>query len=418
MTANEPESGLRPQRLEWVAESTEGEAPADPAWNLYSDNIVESNWNVTNSMEGRDAVGSPDSEGHYRGPEEATATFTYHLQQQITSGVAEHDFMTRDSANEFPNTHTVVERQVFESGGNDSAGIRKYWVGVGGKGASVNIEGDPGASEPLPVELEYQFEKGRQYLIHQPSSGTTLEVSSDSDDDTTQTLTIEDEGAGTTEDVSLNGTTTVTTTATFSDIDAAYLDGETVGDVTITDGSGTTLMTIYGADTYSDGATDLEGDLGVPALGGGSHASAIAQDYEVFRGTSVLEQSTSHANLEPYDLTNFVITVENDIATTNRSDSPRMRLSEGQRTVTVEGDVLGNAASYESVKDHLTNTGDQLTWNLGYTQIQIPHAVVVEAPEDTTSAGEAAIEKSVTFEASARDETGSSVSVITFGTPP
>lgn len=414
--SNEPDSGLRPQRVEWVAEATEGQAPANPSYNLYSDTVVETTWNVSNSMEGRDAIGSPDSEGHYRGPEEATATFTYHLQQEIASGTAEYDFATRNAANEFPNSHTVVERQVFESGGNAGAGIRKYWVGKGGKGASINIEGDPSASEPIPVELEYQFEKGREYLIHQPSSSTTLDVVSTDANDTSQTLTIEDEGAGTTEDVALNGTTAVTTTASFSDIDAASLDAECIGDVTVKDSSGNVLLTIYGSEQYSDGATPVEGDLGVPALGTGSHATAIGQSYEVFRGTQILEQSTSHANLEDYDLTNFVITIENDIGTTNRTDSVRMRLNEGQRTVSVEGDVLGSAAAYNSVKDHLTNTGDQLSWTLGYTKITIPHAVVTESPEDTTSAGEAAIEKSVTFEASARDGSGTSVDVIQFAT--
>jgi len=33
------QAGIRPERVEWIQETTEGETPANPEWNLFSDDM-------------------------------------------------------------------------------------------------------------------------------------------------------------------------------------------------------------------------------------------------------------------------------------------------------------------------------------------------------------------------------------------
>lgn len=107
---------------------------------------------------------------------------------------------------------------------------------------------------------------------------------------------------------------TVTTPASFLDIDALHLYAETVSDATVSIIPGDQRAVIRGQDSYDHG----DGDLGVPALGTGSHASAIGQMVEFTHDDSV-ERPSGKAIADDINTTEFSVDFEysNNSARTN-----------------------------------------------------------------------------------------------------
>lgn len=356
------ESGIRNRRTEFVPESTVGVPPSDPSWELFSDRMInfEASPEVQYAVD--QAIGDPDPAGIERGPEDHELVVAYRLQRWIVDGSgnaqdASGYGIVRQSDNELQ-THTIVDREDRVSGGNDGAGVRIYTVALGAMVGTVSITLDADTGEPVPVELNYTCEKIRSYAIHQPSSSTTVEiVSTDAGDTMDIEIEGQDSGSDVSETISLNGTTTVTTTQSFESIDAAYLASEPAGDVTISDGSGTTLMTIRGADSY-DG---IEGDRGVPTTGSGSHASALGSSFEKFLGDSIDRGGSAIAG----EIVSGEIEVDNGLETTPRASTYRRVVTAGQRSVTMSADLIGEVRSHDAWDDHLQNTQSDVVWNAG-----------------------------------------------------
>lgn len=404
-----PESGLRIDRVEVLRESTTGVTDTDPAWEFYSDNVINFTWSPSPGAERRDGLGTPDAVDHDVGNQEHELTIAYHLQRGLVDGSGNPDgfggdAILRDENNQIHNTHSLVAREVRGQSPDDPSGVdgaRTYTVMMGGYPEISSMEGDPENGAPIPIELTYMAEKIRSYEILQPSSSTLLTVSSSDSGDTTQTVTFENEGAGTTDTVSLNGTTEESTTSSFDDIDSISVSPETVGDVTVSinDGTetsptaGTTLMTIHGGQHYSNDSQSIEGDLGVPPLGSGSHASAVGTDYEHFIGDSVQRNSEDIA----FDLNNVTMEVTQNYDLTTREDSTRYRISEGNRDVMLTATVVGDRASHSHIMDSLASIGTDLTWTLSGTDITINEATVTGAPERTRESDQAAAQPEVEF---------------------
>lgn len=397
-----PENALTDIRAEWVAESTTGEPPSDPSWNRFSDYFTSyPGWDGDAGVEGQPAVGRGDFVDHFRGPEEHTLTLEYWLQRFFTdsSGNVQDPAavpLTHDYQTDYE-THTVVIRRETSAGGNDGAGFREYVVGVGCRPTAVELPGDPAESQPIAEQLTYECEKVRQYVIHQPSSGTTLDISSDDADDTTQDITIEDEGAGTTETVTLSGTTAVTTTSSFSDIDAVRLSAETEGDVTITDGSGTTLLTISGKN-----ATNIEGDLGVPLLGAGSHGSAIGTDPDdyLFLGTDATLGGSNIAQTPTDDRVHALdLSVEVETTVENRQGSGRPVIDIGTRTAQAEVEVAGPYESAAQNFDYYRADAADLVYTLPTGDVTLNNATRTNTDEVAREAGDANSIYGITLEA-------------------
>lgn len=382
------ESGIRNRRTEFVPETTRGETPSNPAWELFSDRMI--NFATTPEVQYAidQAVGGPDPAGIERGPEDHEVTVGYRLQRWLVDGSGNPQDaagygIVREADNELQ-SHTIVDREDRASGGDDGGGLRLYAVVKGAVVDTVGITLDPDSGEPVPVELTYTTEKIRSQLIHQPSSSTLLAVESTDAGDTTQTLTIEDEGAATSEGVALNGTTLVSTSSQFADIDAAELDAETVGDVNVyvnsgsatTPAKGTLLMTIRGSDAY-DG---IEGDLGVPALGTGSHAAALGTAFEKFLGQSIDRGGSGIAT----HIVAGEFEISNGLETVPRASTYRRVIQAGQREATLSADLIGEFRSHDAWVDHLRNQQENVVWNADGGTLQLDSATL-------TSAGERAI---------------------------
>jgi len=133
-----PESGTRPQRIEFVRESTRGETPADPDWNIYSDHVVNWwDWEPEANKNAEQGAGSMDPDFTEPGSETHEATISYWLQQWLVDGSgnaqdAAADAMLLSADNSFNNTHSVVSRMDISSGGLTVLVTESTDVGRGG----------------------------------------------------------------------------------------------------------------------------------------------------------------------------------------------------------------------------------------------------------------------------------------------
>lgn len=370
------EAGILPGRTEFTRESARGETPANPAFKSYSDAVQAFEPAINPQTAARGALGNADNEASHVTVEGSTLTVTYDLQRWLVDGGgapldAAYDGIARDAANRLPNTHTVVRRTeqfglAAENtlSGNTSRDRRNYFVGRGGRISDVTISLAPGDTPVWQVEVTYQFERARRHVFDQPASGTLLVVRSTDAGDTTQTLTIEDEGAGTTEDVPLDGTNLVSTSATFADIDAAELDAQTDGDVivAVNSGSATTpaegdqLGELTGALAYQHG----EGDIGVPALGTGSHEGDIGTGYELAFDGDTLERPAGTAIAE--NVGTHEVAVSNNVEPGARGTTPFPSLEEGAREITVSSTVWGEAERRDRIIDMLQAGANDYVW--------------------------------------------------------
>lgn len=376
--ATSPDSGISSHRVEFVRENAPGETPADPSWNLYSDTLetalqIESDAQI----EAQRGVGDVNISGHFAAAEDHSASIEYHLQNFFVDASgdpldAAGDAIVRDANGGVKNTHTIVDRL-------DKGDTRVYRVARGAYPNIDELSGDPGTGLPMVLALEYEAKRIRSYKVGQPA-GETLDVESTSSNDTTQTLTIESDNASTTETVDLNGTTVQTTTATFDSIDALSLDAETEGDVIVSDSSGNELARINGTNSYNGAA----GDLGVPALGAGSHASALGTDYEHFLDEQI---TRGGANLAA-EVRSASFSVDNNYDKAGMMGTTEQAVHIGQQDVEFTATVAGNFAQHENLSEHLTTAEFDIVWTFSGGSVTFSSAVLTDLGDIGPSAGD------------------------------
>lgn len=389
------ESGVQDLRAEFVRESTVGQTPADPDWLRYSDVVIglSSQPNINPFMQR--GIGEIDPTAFHRGPEDNELTVTYHLQKWLTESGGTHldaaaDGILRTSTGGFVNTHSILARQALADGGALDGGVRIYTVAKGAYPAQVMIRANPDSGEPAQVEITYNAEKVRSYLIHQPSGATTVDVVSDSANDTTQSVTIENEDAGTTETLALNGTTEVNGATSFSDIDSISLDAECEGTVTVSIG-GTTICTIYGSSTYDD----IEGDLGVPPLGTGSHEAALGSAFEKIVGDTINRGGSAlSANVLALEFS-----FNNNLEVTPRLDSFRRRINPGVRTLEANATIFATYQSHDDMIEHLRLTESTLSWQMTGGNLELTNAILSTVGPRSYETEQAVMRRDNTFTA-------------------
>lgn len=388
------ESGIRGLRLEFVRETTRGVTPADPDYLLYSDAVQSFSLSPQASINPRGNIGTPDIVNFNAGTESHEFAIQYDLQQwPAVAGDASYDGMARLADGSLPASHTVIGRAVHGGDGAAGAGGYIYYVMQGALLSTVAYGGEPESGDPIIVDLSYMCETQRAYMVDTPASSGTLTVVSTNAADTTQTLTIEDEGAATSEGVALNGTTPVNTSGSFASIGAAFLDAECQGDVTIEDGSANVLMTIYGRDSYND----RNGDLGIPLLGSGSHGSAIGTAYETILGDTIERPGGTNLALDGC-ISSASLTVENNIEANSCIDQIGHVLSEGPRTVTLEATMFGPKVSYDMMTDHLQAVENNIVWTMTGGTLTLNGAALTSLGSIARDTGQAVMTLDNTFQ--------------------
>lgn len=390
-----PEAGVRPQRIEFVRETSRGETPDDPEWSLYSDHVTAWwDWEPDANKEQLQPAGEVDPDFTAPGSETHEATISYWLQQWLVDGSgnandAAADAMLVSEDNTVNNTHSIVSRMDVSQNGSDGAGYRVYHVGKGGVPTEVTLPFEVDDGSPVQPELSYQFEKFRTYRIDQPASSTTLDVINNGS--TSVDVTIEDEGANTTETVTVAGSATETTTDTYSDIDAVELSTDTDGTVEVTDGSGTNYVTIQGSDAYT-----TTGDLGVPALGSGSHANALGSDYVIFNDDTYDYQSGEIAA----EIISGELTVSTEVEDGPVAGTARRNIRVTGRRAEWSATVAGEATSVHQVTEYLTGQSFDIQWTADEGTVTGPNAEHFSPGGSDFEAGSGKNERDLSFRSS------------------
>jgi len=394
------ENALGDVRAEWVEETTPGTPPTDPSWNRFSDYVLSvPGWSGGAGVEPlEDVVGTGDIADHFRGVEDHSLSIEYLMQRFFVDGSGDvQDPVGYPAAYDYGSaytSHTVVTRREATTGGNFGAGLRQYVVAVGARPVSGTIPGDPADSQPIALEVGYESEKVRSYVIHQPDAATTLDIVSTSANDTMD-VTIESEAAATTGTVTLSGTSTVTTTESFDDIDAIYLSAEPEGDITVTDGSGTDVLETPITGRNTDG---VEGDRGIPTLGAGSHASAIGTNpsqYQFLGTSSAYGSDDIAARVHALDAT-----VELDTSKEPIQGSRRQLIDIGTRTATADIDTAGEFDTHTQHERHFRGTQEDLTYQFADGELVLKDATLTDVGDVDYSGSEASVITSNTFTAS------------------
>jgi hypothetical protein len=395
------ESGTLPGRYEYIVEPAPMEVPTDPEWQRFSDTIRSFSADPGASYARQNNIGNPDAADHNRGTEDPSADIGYDLQKfPVDSNgnpqsAAAYGIL-RDKYNQLHGTLLTVER-TEAPGGNDGAGMRIYTVVRGAKVESVDPTNDPSAEDPILMELGLQPTKVRSYAIHQLSEAEPLAVTStEPDADSEITATIESEGATTTEVIQVGSGAG---TESFDDIDAIWLSATPEGDITVTgDTSDTTICELAGGLTYSDDDQPVDGDRGVPALGGGSHADPIGTSYEHFVGDRVERPVGSPVRPR---VISAGWTVENDLSTDAVHTSRLPTVDESDRTVTIDADVAGPKVSHDSMMEALQKTQQDYEHEVSGGIFRFKNTVVESNGERQREAsGQAVASISETFAAS------------------
>lgn len=413
---NNPESGLRDHRVEFIRESDLGVVPEDPEVLKYSDTISEVSWSPDSTNEPRRGLGDADPTDFIRGPETHEVTVAYDLvkwflDESGTAKDASYDGMARDEDNLLPNSHTFLDREDKGSiqsentvSGNTSRATRIYTVARGGLVDEVSVAGDPSDSQPLTVELSYVFQKVRSYQIDQPDGNQLVGAKSSSTEDTSQTLTVEgedDSGSYTTETISLDGDTPVGGTTSFAAIDAVHLDQEAQGDVTLFVNEGTEssvtegddLAVIAGVETYNG----VEGDLGVPGKGsnGSREDASSLGEPETFLG-DVIQRSGSPV---PHEIQSMTVTVANNVETTERAEGFGLSLFPANRNITAEATMYGETTTHDLLVDHLENNQMDFTWEMDNGTVTLTNTALTDPGERAAESGQAVMTTDNTFTA-------------------
>lgn len=357
---NGNEAGIRALRANFVREVVQDITPDDPDWLRFSDELDSLTATPNSNIFSRSAIGSPDVTGFELGPESHEMTVVYSMQRWLAGAGpvpldAAGDGILRDASGGYLSTHSLLTRQSYVSGGADSGGRRIYTYGTGGIITRVMISGAPESGDPSKVNLTYLFKKLRSYKIDQPSASDTLEVVSTDAADTTQTVTIEDEGGAVTETIALNGTTPVAGAISFDNIDAIRLSAECQGDVQIRRVTGSVVLcTIEGVTTNGG----IEGDLGLPLLGAGSYEAALGLPFQ-----TVLRSSFSRGGAALADNVMGVSFEVNNNVEANALAGTRLRsLSPGNRAVTFNGTVFSATSSHDDFIATLKAETADMVW--------------------------------------------------------
>jgi hypothetical protein len=382
------EGGLRPHRLWFAREDTEGVVPSDPEWMLYSDVVNGFDPELDPGVDPQMALGSPDPQAFFAGTMGATVTVAYDLQQKSGSGDtfvdgsgdptdAATDGFLRDTDNEILDTHTIVRRMTQSDikpgntvNGSTSKDTRQYMV-FNGAHPDPTLVHDPSEATPVGIELEYTCTKAEVYQVDQPDGSTTIDVVSGNANDGGQ-VTIEDEGGSTSETLAITADGRSTTTASFSDIDAVMLDAEQPGDITIAETGGDDLMVISGMESYDHG----EGDRGVPAIEAGSTPTSINERWETPVGTEI-ERPNGVSFSE--EVMTVDVAANNNFTDDARTDGPRPLVVAEGREATADVTFTGETEYKDKISDALQTALDDFEYELDGGAVTLEDMAVLEA---------------------------------------
>ena len=400
-----PEGGLRRQRVDFHREAALGQlAETNRVFNEYSPILQGFNWTPDAEPAERRAVGHPDPVKYDPAAEAHDLTVNYDMTRWfVDTGEADdavYDALFRDIDNIPIASHTVVGREEKNSlhealtvdGASGAKNTRIYTVTRGGQPAEAEVIGDASETASLMVEMSYRAQSSRSYQIDQPSEGAQLQVVSDNAADTGIDVTVENEGGTVSETVALDGTTPVAVglAGDFEDVDAFELAAETDGTVTLQEDDATPveLAKIHGKDAYPT----EDGDLGVPALLGGTREAAPA-DTQNFLGAEITRGGEGLRNEIPA----ITLRVSNETEEMERATTREMGIYAGDRELELELTMFGENATHQTFDEYLRIAEADVVWHLSGGDVTLEDAVYFEPGERAIETSQAVMEVGASF---------------------
>lgn len=401
------EAGIRPQRMEFVRETSPGVIASSPNWQRFSDYPVAARVTLGNNPSLLRTLGNIDPDQVHLTPEDNTFAVDYILQSLDDTGTdrlfkdgsgnsqnAITDAIERNSDNELLNTHSFIAREEHNLGGVAGNGVRLYIHARGAYPGVARIPGDPDDT-PQMVTIEYTAMELRAYIIHQPASGGELLNVQSTDDADTMDVTLENEDASETDTVTLTGTTPVSTTQSFTGLDVVRALSAPAGNITVEDQSANVLATLYGTAEY-DG---IYGEQGMPTLtASGSHGSALGGAKETFPGQTVERPGGTALAENFYGLE---LVVENNVQPQSRDSSLFKDIRVGNRDVTLTSTEFGETVHHQSLREAARLAEDNLVWTFQAdqsNQLTLSNAHRQEGGELTKETDQARSEAGVTYQ--------------------
>jgi len=274
-------------------------------------------------------------------------------------------------------------------------------VAFGCKNTEVTDPGDPSAANPILEELSWETQKVRTYVIHQPSSSTTLDVTNNSS--SSVDVTIEDEGASTSETITVAANSTQTTVESYGDVDVIHAESEHDGDITVTDGSGTDILDA-GTPLAGEDTDNVESEQGLPPLGSGSHGSAIGtspEDY-LFQGVDTLEWQNESLSDRIHALD---LSVSVEVSREAKTGTRKTAIDIGTRTVEVSADTAGQSESATRIAEQYHNESGDFLYAYPDNDVTVKNAEITDAPDITRSAGDTNYIPSTTWQGKQEGDT-------------
>jgi len=401
------EGGLRPSRIEFVEEDTEGVTPTNPDFQLVSDRITEFEPEFGPDSVEKDGLGQHDH-AYAAGLEENELTLTYDLQRwfynadgtlsdlsayglfrsavghQPGSVTLVETAKTYKDGDGFPNkAESTVHFDYLNDGNAQPRHTHLYTVARGATVDEATLTGDP-EEVYWSCESTLMCQTGRPYQIDQPDSNTYLAVqavehgdmAASNDADTELRVEIESNDATTTETVTLDAddaSAIVGTTSQFESIESIEVRvnsndevADHMGDILVYEAEGTDSDGDGNVDTYSEGQllavlygysfyNNTHGDYGVPALGqSGSHGSEIGgtitgTDYFAV-GNALVERPYGRAFEAAGAVTNIEVSIENDSEQQPTNQSREQRAIPGMRAGEITMEADGETLSHRGMK--------------------------------------------------------------------
>ena len=379
------QAGVRPGRLEWVAETEEGITPDSPQFNLISDNLEsEWGWEPDANTQRLNGTGEITAVGFFNGSETHDTGFTYSLQQwpHASDGSTKDisgDFLQPDTDNSLKTTHTLVGWSEQASGGPNDTGRYIVTVAKGCHPDSLTMPFENEDGTPISTEANWQAEKIRQYDLRQPSSsGSTLTVKNGGT--TSVDVTVENYDGTTQETLTVSAGGSSTTVSPFTSLGAVEKASDVDGDVTVEDGSQNVLCTLKGSQAYPAG----EGDLGVPTVGSsGSHASEIGTDFIRFIGDTL-----SIPNVESdVEVISGEMSVETGLGDNPKTGTAGRNIHAAEWSYTLTATLAGSKVSVDSTRSYLTEQTGTVSWEADEGTVDFNGAFIQSPGEYTKGAG-------------------------------
>lgn len=404
------------------------QTPADPTFNLYSNVVNSDEVEPSAEYDNRLGLGNYVPVEKHRQQETHEITVAYDLQRFPVDGSgnpqdAYADVALRDVDNRVESTHTFLEVEkkaeimaestwhyryfdelgnAHPSGEDPGATVKPTRTEHYGRGCiaeEATMELAPEDASVINCELQYTGHKFRRYQIDQPASDETIAVKSTDAGDTGATVDIETTDGSTTESLTLDSsdaTVLVTSSETYGSLRVS-LPAELTGDLEVYtyDSTNTTAKQLLTVIRGADARDGIEGDLGVPLVGGGSFGDGSSLN----DGIPALGSDLSwNGNDAAENVTSTTITVENEIEN-NATDSGLVQdLRVGSQTINLESTVFGEVESQQMYAEHLLGREADLSFSIEGGTVDIPRGYINDGGSTEKEAGAAVLQVEVTWQ--------------------